>query len=300
MIWLFADIPLGPGFGNIPLARLRPQHVQKYLNEKSETHLSPRSVQYHHAILRSALNQAVKWGTIARNPASLVDSPRVPRPKIRPLTVDEARQFLAAMKGHRLEGFYTVGMSLGLRLGEILGLPSTALDLGASTLSVTVSLQRIDGKIVFAEPKNDRARRTIALPEITRKVLVSHLGKLEQYRLVAGARWREHGLVFPSSVGTPLHPRNVLRHFHKTLRLLGIDRHRLHDLRHTAATFLLAQGVHPRVVMDILGHSQMSTTMDIYSHVMPTMVQDAMAQMDALLNPVATSMATLGNSEAVQ
>lgn len=158
-------------------------------------------------------------------------------------------------------------------------------------MTITRALQRIDGKARFVEPKNNRSRRTIPLPETIRQALLRHRAQQEQERQLAGTRWKEHGLVFASSIGTPLHPRNVLRHFHETLKVLGIPRHRFHDMRHTAATLLIAQGVPARVIMHILGHSQISTTMDIYGHCLSEMVKDAMRVIDRVFDPVAVNVA---------
>lgn len=140
------------------------------------------------------------------------------------------------------------------------------------------------GKLQFAEPKTAGNRRTISMPEIVGRALREHRVRQLQERLLAGSRWQEHGLVFTSTIGTPLEPRNMVRHFHQVLRQAGLPRFRFHDLRHTAATLLLAQGVELRVVMEVLRHSQISTTADLYAHVVRLLLQDAAAKMDAILS----------------
>ena len=153
-------------------------------------------------------------------------------------------------------------------------------------IRIRVSLQRIEGKIQFVEPKTARSRRTIALPGITVDALRVHRTRQLEQRLAAGPVWREYGLVFTSTIGTPLEARNVTRHFHKTLAKADLPRRRFHDLRHTCASLLLAQSVHPRVVMEILGHSQISLTMDTYSHVMPSLQREAAQGIDAVLGEI--------------
>ena len=173
--------------------------------------------------------------------------------------------------------------SVGLRRGETLGLAWNDVDLDDGTLTVRQALQRIDGKLRLTPPKTKRSRRTIALPQTVVAALRMHRARQLQERLLAGSRWHDSGLVFTTTIGTPLEPRNVTRDFQRILAKAGLPRIRLHDLRHGCATLLLAQGVQPRVVMDILGHSTISVTMDTYSHVLATMRRDAADQIDAVL-----------------
>jgi integrase len=157
-----------------------------------------------------------------------------------------------------------------------------ALDLDAGTLHVRVALQFVDGAFQFVEPKTARSRRTIRLPRFAIEALRAHKVRQLEERLLAGSRWREHGLVFPSSIGTPLHAASVTHRFQTLLARAQLPRQRFHDLRHCAATLMLVQGVSMRVVMETLGHSQISLTMNTYSHVMPALQQDAADRMDAL------------------
>ncbi len=274
---------IAPALGRVRLGKLSPQDVQRFLNTKLGEGHSPRTVQYMHAVLRRALGQALKWGMVARNVATLVDPPRVERPEVQPLSPDQARAFLAAVQGTRLEALYSVALAVGLRRGEALGLRWTDVDLDTGTLKVRTSLQRVDGRLQLVEPKTARSRRTIALPQSAIIALRHHRVRQLQERLLAGQRWHDTGMVFTTTIGTPLDPRNVYRHFQRALAEAGLPRKRFHDLRHTCATLLLAQGVHPRVVMDILGHSQIALTMDTYSHVIPTLQREAAGRMDALL-----------------
>lgn len=274
---------LAPELGRISLAKLSPQEVQEFLNRKLAAGLSPRTVQYLHAVLRRALNQAVKWGLVPRNVATLVDPPRVRREEVRPFTPEQARAFLVAVQGDRLEALYTVALAMGLRQGEALGLRWQDVDLEEGVLSVRTALQRVDGRLQLVEPKSATSRRTIALPQVAAATLRAHRASQLQERLLAGERWQESGLVFTTRLGKPLIARNVFRSFQRVLARAGIPHQRFHDLRHTCATLLLAQGIHPRVVMEMLGHSQISLTMNTYSHVVPALQKEAAGRMDEVL-----------------
>jgi len=299
-----------PELGKIPLSKLSAQHVQAFVNAKlKETKrtkkatpkknaaalkhpadgatieakpatLSPRTVQYLQAVLSRALNRAVKWEMIARNVARLATAPRVPRHDISPLSVDEARQFLDAINGSRNE--YTVAIAMGLRKGEALGLRWVDIDLDAGALRVRYALQRDKGAVQLVEPKSDRSRRTLAIPAVVTRALRAHRVQQLQERLLAGSRWQETGHVFTTGIGTPMDERAVSKQFKQALKTAGVRSMRFHDLRHSCATLLLAQGVHPRVVMETLGHSQISLTMNTYSHVLPTVLREAADKMDAV------------------
>lgn len=277
-------VHIAPAIGKRPLVKLNPQDVQGFLNLKMRSGLSARTVQYLHAVLRSALNQALRWGFVPRNVATLVTAPRVEKPEIKPFTPEKARAFLAAVRGDRLEALYSTALALGLRRGEALGIHWTDLDLNSGRLMVRTSLQRIDGKLQLTEVKTFRSRRPLFLPKVAVEALKAHRQRQEQERLLAGSRWQETGLVFTSRAGRPHDPRNALRQFHRFLALVGIPRQRFHDLRHTCATLLLVQGVSPRTVMEILGHSQIRVTFDTYSHVLPVTHQEAMDKMDEILS----------------
>jgi integrase len=274
---------LNPHLGRIQLAKLTPAQVQGYLETKLASGLSSRTVAYHHAILRRVLNQAVKWGLIARNVATLVDVPRQERYQARALTLEETRQFLAGLHDHRLEALFTVAVAVGLRKGEILGLQWSDVDLDAGTIFVWQQLQWIEGKLQFVPLKTERSRRTIALPAVAVAALRAHKIRHLEERLKAGTDWEDWGLVFTTPHGTPVDPRNLTRTFHGILNQAGLPRIRFHDLRHSCATLLLAQGVDARTIMEVLGHSQISLTLNTYAHVMPQMQREAMARLDTVL-----------------
>jgi integrase len=229
------------------------------------------------------LEQAYKWNLVARTVAKLVDPPRSKHTEIKPWTSDQARAFLDTVKGHRLEAFYSVALALGLRRGEALALRWEDVDLDKGTLIVRGALQRVGGKLQLMETKTDRSRRTIRLPKIAVAALKAHRVRQLEERLLAGTRWRETEMIFTSTIGTLLEPRNINRQFEGLVEKAGLPHIRFHDLRHTCATLLLVQGVPPRVVMDLLGHSKIGVTMDTYSHVLPELQSEAADRMDELL-----------------
>jgi integrase len=272
-----------PSLGKRPLARLTPQDVQTLLTAKLGEGLAPATVVQIRAVLRRALGQALKWGLVARNTAALTDPPRMQRAEVQPFSPEQARAFLAAVQGDRLEALYTVAVALGLRSGEARGLRWEDLDLDGATLRVRYALQKIDKEFQLVEPKTVRSRRTIDLPPVAVASLRRHKARQNEDRLRAGEAWQDWGLVFTTSIGTPLDATNVGHYFHRIIKRAELPRIRFHDLRHTAASLLLAQGVHPRLVMEILGHSQIALTMNTYSHVMPTLRKEVAVQMEAIL-----------------
>jgi integrase len=172
----------------------------------------------------------------------------------------------AQVEGHRLEALYHLALSLGLRRGELLALRWSDIDWDAGTLRV-------------AQSKSDAGRRTVPLGAALVERLREHWRWQQEERRIQGMRWREHGLVFPSNVGTPIVPRNLLRHFKDALSAAGLPDVRLHDLRHTCATLLAAQGTPPALAMRILGHSQIAVTMEVYTH---AQLDDMRAALDRL------------------
>jgi integrase len=222
---------------------------------------------------------------VSRNVARLVTPPRVQRRDVRPLTAAQARLFLSSVENDRLAALYAVSLSLGLRQGEALGLQWQDVDLEGRTLTVRHTLQRYDGEYHLDDPKTDRSRRTISLPPQLVDALRRHRVQQGEERLRVGPIWagERWGLVFSNELGEPLDGVAVTRAFQRKLADLGLPAQRFHDLRHAAATFLIAQGVPLRVVMEILGHSTIATTADTYGHVMPELQRDATERTAAVL-----------------
>ena len=269
-----------PALGTLRLHALSPQQVQAMLAGLQLKGLSASTIRGVRAVLRAALGDAVRWGVVARNAAALAYGPRVQRPQFTVLSTEQARSFLEVIEGDRLEAFFTVAVASGLRLGELLGLRWKDVDLAGGTLTVRQALQRIGKQLQFVEPKSERSRRRVSLPKFAVQALKRHQENQRTERPIAGTRWIDSGLVFTSTIGTPADERNVRRSFKSLLTSAELPDMRLHDLRHTTATLLLAQGVHPRVVMETLGHSQVSLTLDTYSHVLPSLQAEAATRLD--------------------
>jgi integrase len=281
---LEVDRRLAPHLGRVPLVKLNAQHIQQLIRAMEREGLSPASVQRTRDILRNALNRAVKWNLIAKNPITNVEIPKVERYQPRILTPQEAQHLLTAAQGDRLEALYRVALSLGMREGEALGLRWQDVDLERGTLHVRQALQLVEGKLTLRQPKTEQSRRVLPLPPSLVASLRQHRTRQLEEQLIAGTRWKEYGLVFTSTIGTPLHPRNMLRAFHALLKRANLPHMRFHDLRHSCATLLAAQGVPARVAMEILGHANITTTLNIYTHVLDESKRAALTAMDSLLD----------------
>ena len=272
-----------PGLGRIAIAKLTPDEVQRFLNAKLADGLSPRRVQYIHAVLRRALVTAERWGLVSRNVAKLVDPPRVVHHEITPFTPEQARAFLEANLEDRLHALYVTALGTGLRQGELLALRWDDVDLEVRRLRVRGSLARVNSKLVILEPKTERSRRNVALPEVVVTALRAHRTRQRQERLLAGSRWVDSGHVFTTSIGTPIEAAAVTRAFQRALVRAGLPHSRFHDLRHAAATFLLAQGFTLEDVKNLLGHSSITLTSNTYGHVLERRQAQVAAGMDAVL-----------------
>jgi integrase len=231
-----------------------------------DSRLSIRMVQSVHAVLRNALECAVREEIISRNAAKLVKVP-VPRYKVnRGLTVPQARATLKAAAEHRLSSLYVLALCLGLRRGELLGLRWEDIDLDGEKLEVVQTLQRVAGRLQFVRPKTEDSERTVPLPSICVEALREHRRRQFAERSDRWPDWEDHGLVFPSRRGTPMEPDNLRRSWGAIRKSAGLGDMRFHDLRHTCVTLLLNLGVPPQVVRDIVGHSDIEVTMTIYAH----------------------------------
>jgi len=267
-----------PAIGCVKLGKLTPGHLQHLYREMQDRGLSARTVQYTHAVLRRTLKQAKRWGMVDRNVAEDVDPPRLKRGEIRPLDREQTRALLQAAEGDRLHALYVVAVTAGLRPGEMLALRWSDVDLEAGTLRINRALSGGE----FVTPKTPRSRCKIELSNTARAALrAQRRHQLEEQMKKAGL-WKDHELVFSSTVGTPLSHRNVVRSFKALLKRAGLPAStRLYDLRHTCATLLLNSNVHPKYVQELLGHASIAQTLDTYSHVLKGMDSRIGAAMDA-------------------
>ena len=283
-----------PAIGNVALDKLTPQAIQQRLiAAKLAQGLSGRTVRHIRAVLRSALSQAEKWLLVPRNVAKLTEPPRKKRTDVRIFAPEQANRFVSACEGHRLGALYVAMLALGVRLGEALGLMWEDVNFDKRTVFVRRALQRVedaDGstELRLVEPKSDTSYRLISIPASVAPILTKHRFVQAGERLFAGDRWRDIGIMFSSSIGTPLDERNVRREFYAILKVHDLPRIRLHDLRHSCATILLAAGEHPKVVQELLGHSSVQLTLDTYSHLLPDLQlkERAAARLDDVLRQV--------------
>ena len=277
-----------PVLGRYQLQKLSAQHVQAFYARKLKEGLSPSTVIYYHSVLHNALDTAVKWGLVSRNVCDLVTPPRKARFEIKPFTTEQVQGFFVAMRGHKWEALFTLALATGMRQGELLGLKWQDINFSTGMLQVRRILVRIpsetSGKVfIEAEPKTEKSRRSITIASFALEALKQHRVHQVETRLKAGAFLEEHDYVFCTLVGTHLRPSHVVDEFKKLLKTADLPDIRFHDLRHSAATLLLGLGVHAKVVQEMLGHTQISMTMDIYSHVLPSMQQDAVSKLNNLL-----------------
>ncbi len=270
------DNHVSPKIGGIRLDRLTPAHVQGLYGSMERDGASAHVRRLAHAVLHRSLKLAMKWGMVPRNVADAVEAPRIEKQDIQPLNGDQVARLFKAAIGDRLEALYVVAIASGLRLGELFGLQWADIDLDVGTVTVRRTLSEIHGKLTLAEPKTKKSRRRVELPAMAVDALCDHRKRmLAEGNLV--------GSVFCNRAG------GFLRrsHFHAQqykplLKRAGLPAIRFHDLRHTAATLLLEQGVHPKVVQERLGHSQISVTLDTYSHVLEGMQKEAASKLNTM------------------
>lgn len=274
-----------PALGKIRMAKLTPQQLQAFYSKKLEGDISPTTVRHLHATLHRAFEQAVRWGVVARNVANLVDPPRRRHKEMVALTPDQARALLEAAAEDRLEALYVLAVTTGMREGELLGLRWKDVDLDAATLQVRATMQRTKvGGLAISQPKTAASRRQIALTGMAVAALRRRKIRQAEEKLKTGPAWEDNDLVFPNTLGKPMEATNLLhRSFAPLLEKTALPKIRFHDLRHTAATVLLRKRVPAKVVSEMLGHSNIGITLQVYSHVLPDMQREATAAMEAAL-----------------
>jgi integrase len=279
---------LAPNLGNIPLTQIKPEHLQRYYSEMLSGgrcdgggSLNPVTVRQHHMVLHRALHIAVKWGLISRNPADAIDLPHCQRPEMHVMNEDNIKAFLEAAKSTPYYVLFYMALFTGMRRSELLALRWCDVDLILGQISVNRSLHHLrDKSLVFRTPKTAKGRRTIALPPSAILVLKEHKEQQEQIRLMLGTLLVDDDLVFSQSDGRPLLPDTVSHAWAKLAQRNGLKGIRLHDARHSHASLMLKQGIHPKIVQERLGHASIQVTLDTYSHVAPGLQQAAAARFD--------------------
>lgn len=263
-------VHLIPKLGNIPLTQLRSNHLQKHYSTMLDTGLSPLSVRYHHVVLHKALATALKWGLVARNVADGVDLPRSHRSEIQTWDEAELGQFLKVAKETQYYALFYTALFTGARRSELLALRWQDIDFIYGQIYISRSLHQLQGgSYVFTQPKSDKSRRTVALPPSAFLVLEAYRKQKETEMLMCNLTLNESDLAFSTIEGKPLRPNTVSRAWSILATKAGVKVIRFHDARHTHASLMLRQGIHPKIVQERLGHSSISITLDTYSHVAP-------------------------------
>jgi len=280
---------IAPLLGAIPLTKLQPANIsQAYAKALASGRrdgtggLSPLTVHHMHRVLREALQQAVRWQLLARNPVDAVRPPKVERKQMQTLDAEATVVLIEAARGTNLFMLILLGVLCGLRRGEITALRWRSIDLDRGQLSVTASTEQTNRGIREKETKSGKSR-TVALPSLIVDELRRHRVAQAEGLLAAGVRLTDDHHVVAREDGQPLQPRSLTHAFVKFVRGHGLAPIRLHDLRHSHATHMLASGVHPKIAQERLGHSSVSVTIDLYSHVLPGMQAEAVSRVDAVL-----------------
>lgn len=253
-------------FGSITLDKLRATDVEQLILDLRAAGLADSTIRTTYTVLRLALDGAVRDGHLARNPAALVKRPGVKRTEAKHLDADGVTAVLQAAEGSRYYPALLLIASTGLRKGECLGLTWTRVNLDNGTLKVEATLGRIGKQLVSSQPKTDRSRREIPLSAATVAMLRKHRTAQKHERLAAGNQWTDTGLVFTTEMGTAVDPRNFLRVIESAATTAGVAGVGIHTLRHSAAVDWLEAGVHIKAVADLLGHSSIAVTGDVYGH----------------------------------
>lgn len=281
-----------PALGSIPLGKLMPIHLQRLYAEKlnegrhdKSGGLSAKTVKHIHTVLKAGLNHAVRLGLVSANAALRVDPPKAPSRPPKVWTAEQARDFLIASRADRYFAAYWLALVTGMRRGEILGLRWQDIDWENGRLSIRRELVPTYKGLVIDEPKTTRSLRAVDVSSETLSIL-RELREVRQAEcLERGEPYSDEGLVFSSTGGKPLDPRAFTRHFESLVKKAGLPRIRFHDLRHSHATVMLTQGIHPKVVSERLGHSTIGITLDTYSHMVPGIQREAARKVEECLSP---------------
>lgn len=274
----------GDGIGAVTLDRLKPTDVERLVLHMREAGKSQSTIRQTYTVLRKVLDAAVRDGYVARNVAALVKRPGVDRHEAEFLTAAELGRLLKAADGSRYAAFLTLLAYTGLRRGEGLALRWADVNLDEGTLYVRGTLARVEGALTITEPKTDRSRRVVPLAAPVVALLKSHHARQAAERLHAGPMWEESGLVFTTATGAPVDPRNALRAFTVAAKAADLSGISLHTLRHSAASAMLGAGVPLTAVSEVLGHSSVAITGDVYGHIAPDLKRSALDALAGALN----------------
>lgn len=273
---------LKPAIGNALLTKLRPAQIESCYAQALGKGLSARSVLHVHRMLREALQHAYRQELISRNPADLVEAPRPARYEAATVTLEMVGEIVAAAQETRYGTAVYLAVMTGLRQGELLGLRWQDVDLDGRQIHVRQALQVVPGGITFRPPKTATSKRAVEIGDATVAVLRQHRKAQLEERLFMGGAYENQDLVFATAYGKPVNPSSLREAWVKVLKVTGYKL-RFHDLRHAHASLLLAQGTHPKIVQERLGHSGIAITMDTYSHSLPSLQRDAIELLEKRL-----------------
>ena len=269
-----------PRIGDTLLAHVRPEHLQRFYADELTIGLSAQTVRHHHMVLHKALQNAVEWGLAIRNVADAVKAPRAQRVEMQTWNESEITQFLEVAKTTPYYEVFFLALFTGMRRSELLALRWCDVDLIYGQIHVSRSLHVLkSGQPVFRSPKTAAGRRTIALTPSTSLMLTEYREKREAESILLGKPIADMDLVF-NALGKHLLPNTVTHAWSKLVKHSGLRSIRLHDARHSHASLMLKQGVHPKIVQERLGHSSIQITLDTYSHVAPGLQEAAAKRFD--------------------
>src|SRR5262249_54987335 len=297
---------IAPRLGNVPMRKLTAVHIEAFeanlqregyvKGRKRGQGLTAQTVLHVHRTLSQALAHAVKTGVLFKNPAEQVKPPRPPSREIAILTKAEVATLLRAAEPTWLYLLVLVGVTAGMRRGELLGLRWSDLNLKAGRLTVNQSVERVRGKTVFKSPKTITSRRTITLPALTIAALKVHRAAQAAERMRLGLGKPE--LVFSHGDGSPMDPDSITKAFNRLIKAAGVRRITFHGLRHTHISHQLMDGIHVKIVSERAGHASISTTLSVYAAFIPNMQADAAAGVDKWLRQALAEQAG-GKSVAI-
>jgi len=273
-----------PLLGSVELARLTPTHVDRAMAALLDKGLSPQTVRHARSTLRRALHDAQRDDLVNRNVAGLARPPALASREMRSLSAAEVARLVSATADHPYGPLFAFAVGSGLRLGEMLGLAWSDIDMDGRSLTVRRALARAySGGYELAQPKTRGSRRTVMLPSLAVEALRRQKARQAAMRLAAGTDWQDtRGLVFTDAIGRTVAPHTPSGAFRAVADRLGLPV-RLHDCRHTAASLMLAAGVPLKAVSEALGHSSIAITADVYQHTTPDLMRSAADALDRAL-----------------
>lgn len=289
---ILVRLHIKPAIGALYLQELKPEHLQKLYKDKFDQGLSAQTIRHIQKVLHGALKQALINRLISRNVSEAVALPRLSRREIKTLSRDEQARFIEGLSGDRLRVAFLMLLGTGIRRGELLGLQWQDVDLESGTVSIRRDLVWTkEAGFVYQQPKTEKSKRIIPLPAVLIDELRRHKELMELEKHFA-----PDAPLFCTTRGTPIIPENFNRTFYRLCRRAGINNINLHALRHTFATRLLEMGENIKVIQELLGHSRISTTADIYSHVAPEIKRQAAEKINEVLSLGTISAPNKGSS----